>query len=103
MIDFRLVTGFDWDVGNIRKSTDKHGVTTPEAEQVFINQPLLTVADVKHSQAEPRFTALGRTDTDRYLQVTFTLRQRNTLIRVISVRGMNRKERQIYEKARQEA
>jgi uncharacterized DUF497 family protein len=99
MIDLAPITGFDWDKGNARKN-DKHGVTMAEAEQVFFNQPLLLLADAKHSQSEVRHYALGKCNNDRYLQITFTLRARGTLIRVISARDMNRKERSIYEQAK---
>ena len=88
-------TGFDWDEGNERK----HGVTKAEVEQVFLNAPLLLADDVKHSQREPRFHALGRTDQDRRLHVTFTERGSGTWIRPISARAMSRKEKAVYEKA----
>ncbi|MEQ8803678.1 BrnT family toxin [Haliea sp.] len=96
MIDWRKVTGFQWDAGNARKSVAKHYVTQAEAEQIFFNQPLLVVEDVKHSQQESRLHALGRTDDDRRLHVTFTLRESGSLIRVISARDMHRKERAFY-------
>ena len=98
MIDWARVVGFDWDAGNDRKSADKHGVTQSEAEQAFFNQPLLILEDDRHSFAEPRFHALGRTDEDRRLQITFTLRREATLIRVISARAMSARERLAYEK-----
>lgn len=91
-------TGFDWDDGNARKN-EKHGVTKAEVEQVFLNTPLLVADDAKHSHREPRFHALGRTDLDRRLHVTFTERASRTLIRPISARDMSRKERAIYEQA----
>jgi len=97
MIDWKLITGFDWDDGNARKSVEKHDVSQPESEQIFFNEPLLVVGDEKHSQAETRYHALGITDSGRLLHVTFTLRLKNTLIRVISARDMHRKERNIYE------
>ncbi len=99
MIDWDQVEGFDWDAGNARKSTDKHSVTQAEAEQVFFNEPLLVVTDVKHSQAEARYHALGKTDIGRLLHITFTLRAKQTLVRVISARPMHKKERVIYAKA----
>lgn len=99
MIDWRLVKGFDWDEGNSRKSVDKHEVGQSEAEQLFFNKPLLLASDEKHSQFEQRYHALGRSDDDRMLHVTFTLRSEGTLIRVISARGMHRKERQVYEQS----
>ena len=97
MIDWTRIIGFDWDEGNARKSHEKHDVRQFEAEQMFFNQPLIVLADDKHSQAETRFHALGNTDSARLLHVTFTLRSNNTLIRVISARDMHRKERIVYE------
>jgi len=98
MADFSKVIGFDWDEGNARKN-ERHGVTQAEAEQVFFNFPLLVLADPKHSEAEPRFHALGATHEGRRLHLTFTLRNEEQLIRVISARDMHRKERVNYEQA----
>jgi uncharacterized DUF497 family protein len=97
MIDWERIEGFDWDEGNSRKSADKHGVSQSEAEQIFFNEPLLVVEDARHSGNEPRFHALGRTDLDRLVHVTFTLRRDDRLIRTISARPMHRKERDRYE------
>jgi uncharacterized DUF497 family protein len=99
MIDIEQITGFDWDNGNSRKSADKHDVSQAEAESVFFNDPLIVVADAKHSEEEQRLNALGKTAQNRLLHVTFTLRQNGTVIRVISARDMHRKERKIYEQA----
>ncbi|MGD0630588.1 MAG: BrnT family toxin [Terracidiphilus sp.] len=90
--------GFDWDEGNARKN-EKQGVTKAEVEQVFLNVPLLLADDRKHSNSEPRFHALGRSDLERRLHVTFTEREDGTLIRPISARPMSRKEGAVYEKA----
>ena len=97
MIDVSKISGFDWDEGNARKSADKHDVSQSEAEQFFLNSPLLMSLDVKHSQEETRIHALGKTDAGRLLHVTFTLRGGGTLIRVISARDMHRKEKAAYE------
>ena len=99
MIDLGGIVGFQWDAGNDRKSADKHAVSQSEAEQVFLNEPLLLVADDRHSAEEPRFHALGRTDDARLLLIAFTLRADDTLIRIISARDMNRRERVSYDKA----
>jgi uncharacterized protein len=98
MIDLARVVGFDWDDGNARKSLDKHEVSQKEAEEVFLDPALLVLDDAKHSQTEERFQALGKSAGGRQLHVTFTLRDDETLIRVISARSMNRKERFLYEK-----
>ena len=98
MANLETIIGFDWDDGNARKN-EKHGVSTAEAEQVFFNAPLLLLEDSAHSQVEARNHALGKTDGGRALHITFTLRQSSELIRVISARDMNRKERAIYDQA----
>ena len=99
MISLEQIVGFDWDDGNSRKNADKHDVSQAEAESIFFGDPLIIVDDSKHSTEERRFHALGRTVQGRALHVTFTLRKNETLIRVISARDMNRKERQLYEQA----
>jgi uncharacterized protein len=96
MIDLAPIEGFDWDDSNARKGLDKHGVSQAEAEQIFAGEPLLA-EDIKHSEAEPRFQALGETSDGRRLHVTFTLRDNGSRLRVISARDMNRKERAKYE------
>ena len=99
MLDFERIIGFDWDAGNSRKN-DKHGVSQIEAEQAFFNQPLVIAGDVVHtSPSETRHHALGQTDAVRILFITFTLRSNDTLIRVISARDANRKEKLYYDKA----
>jgi hypothetical protein len=88
-------TGFDWDEGNVLKNWVKRRVTAAECEQIFFNRPLVVTEDVGHSQAEGRMYALGQTDGGKLLLVVFTFRR--NLIRVISARGMSKKERKEYE------
>ena len=97
MFNAGRIEGFDWDEGNARKSEDKHGVSQADAEQMFFNNPLF-LDDLKHSADEERFQALGATNDGRLLHVTFTMRADATLIRVISARPMNAKERMRYGK-----
>ncbi len=96
MIEIKEPKQFQWDHGNERKSSDEHNVSKQEAEQVFFNQPLLLLEDNVHSQKEIRFHALGRTDNNRKLHISFTIRENQ--IRVISARPMHRKESKNYEK-----
>jgi len=97
MLDWSKIVGFDWDDGNACKSADKHGVSQGEAEQIFSNEALIVAFDRRHSETETRFHALGRTSVGRLLHITFTLREADTLIRVISARGMSKKEKVIYD------
>jgi hypothetical protein len=86
--------GFDWDAGNIDKNRLKHGVEGYECEQVFFNEPIMILPDSPHSANELRFAAFGVTDAGRLLAVVFTVRK--SLVRVISARDMNRREREYY-------
>ena len=92
--------GFQWDEGNLDKNWLKHGVSRLEIEQVFFNRPLLVAVDDLHSGKEQRYFALGRTDLERGLFIVFTVRR--DLMRVISARDMSRKERKVYEDAKEE-
>jgi uncharacterized DUF497 family protein len=89
------VQGFEWDEGNASKNWTRHHVSQTEAEQVFLNRPLVVVgAPFKN---ESRQFAFGHTDAGRLLTVVFTVR--GALLRVISVRPMSRRERRGYGQA----
>ncbi|MBC8087855.1 MAG: BrnT family toxin [Phycisphaerae bacterium] len=90
-------TGFDWDAGNAPKVRSRHNVGPGECEQAFFSEPFIVAADVAHSKLERRWRALGRTVAGRHVFIIFTMR--GTLIRVISARNMNRKERLQYAQA----
>ena len=92
---FEQFSGFQWDRGNIDKNLIKHNVENWECEQVFFNRPLLVLDDPKHSVSEKRWAVFGKTDADRFLVVMFT--KRNNLIRIISARDMNKRERKYYD------
>ena len=87
--------GFDWDEGNESKNWIKHKVTKLECEECFFNIPFIVADDVKHSQKEVRFFALGQTSLKRKLFLVFTIRQKK--IRVISARDMNKNEKKVYD------
>ena len=94
--DLARCTGFDWDEGNLTKNWARHRVAGAECEQVFFNRPLVASPDEEHSEKESRYYVLGQTDAGRQLFVVFTVR--GGLIRVISARDMNRRERAEYDK-----
>ena len=72
-----------------------------QCEQAFFGAPLLASADLKHSQIEARWRALGMTLGGRAIYLVFTLRA--SKIRVLAARNMNRKERRDYEQAQARA
>jgi uncharacterized protein len=73
------IEAFQWDDGNASKNWTRHQVSQTEAEQVFLNRPLVVV------------------DAGRLLTVVFTVR--DSRLRVISVRPMSRRERRGYGQA----
>ena len=85
---------FDWDEGNKAKNWTKHKVLWQECEDVFFNDPLFIFPDIKHSEKEERYQALGHTNNKRLLFISFTIRKEK--IRIISAREMSQKERKIY-------
>lgn len=94
--EFEQFAGFQWDEGNIDKNLLKHQVQNWECEQIFFNEPLIILDDSKHSLSEKRWAAFAQTDAGRFFAIIFT--KRGELLRVISARDMNRKERKFYEK-----
>jgi len=100
-LELDTVVGFDWDEGNLYKNEKKHGLKWQEIEEIFFNRPLFAKEDFKHSLTEQRCFALGMTDEKREIYVVFT--KREEYIRVISARLMNKKEREIYEKAKRDS
>ena len=91
---FAGLRGFEWDEGNSDKNWLNHHVRQTEAEQALLNRPVVVAVDLRHSQREPRFVTLGRTDRGRHLTSVFTVR--GDRVRVISARPMSRAERRIY-------
>jgi hypothetical protein len=91
----------EWDEGNAHKNWVGHRVSPEEAEDAFFNEPLVVRSDVRHSKREKRYYALGQTGIGRYLFIAFTIRR--SRLRVISVRDMNRRERDAYAKHERDA
>ena len=88
--------GFDWDEDNVVKNRERHRVTPEEAEDVFFHDPFVMRSDPAHSKGEKCYWTLGKTARNRRLFVAFTIRGK--LIRVVSVRDMNRRENEEYER-----
>lgn len=66
----------------------------------MFQRKLAILPDLKHSQSEQRFKAIGRGGAGRSIFLVFTLRIRNdeTFIRPISARFKHEKEVKHYEK-----
>lgn len=94
---------FDWDAGNRTKSYDKHQIDCAEIESAFENLAAIIVLGLQITPKvdEERFGLYAKTQTNKNIFISFTLR--NSSIRVISARELNRKENQVYETLRKES
>ncbi|MEP7128722.1 MAG: BrnT family toxin [Chitinophagales bacterium] len=86
---------FQWDDGNINKSWMKHGVSVEEAESIWLDNGHKIVVSRITTSNELRFVCVGMSDESRLLSVIFTFRNGN-LIRPISARPSNKKEKELY-------
>ena len=93
------IAGFDWDDGNRTKCT-KHGVSLADIEAPLLSGDPALAPDLRHSDLEDRFIAVGRNDRGRPMFVAFLYRTKGgkRMIRPVSARYMHRKEALRYEK-----
>lgn len=93
------VFDFEWDSGNVTKSSSKHGVTADEIESVFNLKMAVPIGrQLAPKVDEERLCVVGPTLEGRMISVVFTLRDGR--VRPISARAASRKERGLYEEVR---
>ena len=88
---------FEWDERKARTNLRKHGVSFEEARTVFLDEDGILIQDPDHSDDEDRFILLGSSQRLRILIVCHCYRQDDELIRIISARRANQRERARYE------
>jgi uncharacterized protein len=81
---------FEWDELKDRINQRKHGIPFSRAVEFFSGIPIIK-PDARNDYNEKRFNAIGISE-NYIMNVTFTLR--NGLIRIISARPANGKERE---------
>ncbi len=86
---------FQWDNGNLVKSWVKHGVSVEETESVWRDKNYKIVMSRMTTADELRFLCIGISNAERLLTIVYTYRSEN-LIRVISSRPANKKEKEFY-------
>ncbi len=91
---------FDWDPKKSLSNEKKHGVLFEQAITAFDDPYAMIEQDRVHSTSEEiREVLIGEADMG-VLVVIFTIRQQGRLVRLISARRANRKERKRYEEAK---
>lgn len=87
---------FEWDERKDRENRRKHGVSFEEAKTVFFDENAIEFYGDEHSQTEDRFLMLGLSGRLRVLLVCHCLRERGSVIRIISARKATKKEQEFY-------
>lgn len=90
---------FEWDTGNLTKSSRKHGVPPEEVESVFDLRTAVPLGrQITPEVEEERLCVVGTLMNGRLISVVFTLRDGR--VRPISSRTASAKERKLYEEVR---
>jgi uncharacterized protein len=87
------VASFEWDDINVGHVA-RHHVEPDEAEEVFDSRYYLS------KTWGGRYIALGSTVSGRYLVCVFEKRSEPGLIRIVTARDMNERERRLYKRKR---
>ena len=87
---------FEWDQKKNLKNIEKHGISFEEAISVFEDDESLIIADDVHSKDEERFILIGFSYKANLLVVCHCYRKKDSIIRIISARKADSKERQKY-------
>jgi uncharacterized DUF497 family protein len=90
MLDMDILSGFEWDEGNVGK-VEARGFTVADVERAFLNGRGTYFPDLSDSEGEERFWLIGITDDGRHITVPFTVR--DDRIRPITAWKTNRKYR----------
>jgi len=89
---------FEWDERKNRANISKHHVSFEEARSAFGDEDGRLIHDPDHSDDEDRFVLLARSTRLRVLVVCHAYRG-DDVVRIISARRANRREKETYEKA----
>lgn len=91
-------TLFEWDAAKAESNLRKHGIQFDEATAVF-DDPYCLMEQDRIEQGEQRWQTIGMVNGFLLLLVAHTVHEDNAevVMRIISARRANRKERQRYE------
>lgn len=89
---------FEWDENKNQTNKEKHGLDFKDAEFIFSGK-IITFIDDSQNYGENRFITLGELK-ERVVIVIHT--QRSLIVRIISMRKANEREKKIYFKRLEE-
>ena len=87
---------FEWDELKNSKNIKKHGISFEEAATVFYDEDAIVFDDPDHSIEENRFLIIGVSLTDKLCIVSHCYRESDGIIRIISARRAQKKEKEFY-------
>lgn len=93
---------FEWDPGKAARNFEKHGISFETAMRAFAD-PFAFSERERTVSGEERWQTLGRVEGDVLLLMAHTVREEHEngsvveIIRIISARKADRKERRRYE------
>lgn len=90
---------FEWNEEKSISNLKKHGVSFEEAKEVFEDPFHIAKLDHRFDYFEERWITLGKSKEDKILVVANIFFDENgeEIIRIISARKANQKERKFYE------
>jgi uncharacterized DUF497 family protein len=86
---------FEWDETKNQRNKAKHGIDFNFAIRVFADPQRLEKYDLSHDENEDRWIVIGMV-TPAILVVIYTDRQGGEMLRIVSARQANEKERREY-------
>jgi uncharacterized DUF497 family protein len=91
---------FEWNEEKNKLNQDKHGISFEEAKEIFEDPFQISKLDYRFSYFEERWITIGSTSKHKVLVVAnlFFTDDGEEIIRIISARKANKKERDYYEK-----
>jgi uncharacterized DUF497 family protein len=94
-----LAVQFEWSEKKNRLNIEKHGISFEEAKEVFSDPFHISKLDHRFDYFEERWITLGATSENKILVVAnlFFDERGEEIIRIISARKANEKERIFYE------
>src|SRR5262245_1576377 len=84
---------FDWNHNKNQQNYEKHGLSFEDASLVFAGETITFLDGRSDNYGEERFITLGKL-AERVVVVVHT--QRQHIIRIISMRKANEREKKIY-------
>ena len=91
-----IISGLIWLNDIVEKINKKHHVRIEEVIEVLKSHPKFRYVEKGHRKGENVYSAMGQTNTGRYLMVIFIFKQ-NCHALILTARDMTNSERRGYE------